>query len=164
MALLGRRAYGWTADGPMVRRMHSARTAWRRGGVWHGAIRSVLGCGASLGKACGLWRRATSVGGALGGARVRTPRARTRGRGVTARRRGAERGRPIFNLLSLSLNTIYSKILNKSEQNFEYENCRSHCPLQLSQRPYGVFLNRFCRSGLPTLNATQFQGTGGTIN
>jgi hypothetical protein len=27
--------------------------------------------------------------------------------------------------------------------------------LQLSQRPYRVFLNRFCTKGLPTLNATQ---------
>jgi hypothetical protein len=59
-------------------------------------------------------------------------------------------------LLSLGLNTI-SKILNKSAQNFEYESCRSHYPLQHSQRPYGVFLIRFCTTSLSTLNATHFQ-------
>jgi hypothetical protein len=50
-----------------------------------------------------------------------------------------------------------SKNLYKSAQNFEYKSCRSQYHLQLSQRPYGVFLNGFCTKGLPTLNATQFQ-------
>jgi hypothetical protein len=41
--------------------------------------------------------------------------------------------------------------LNRSGQ---YENCRSHYPLQFSQRPYGVSPNRFCKGGLPTLNVS----------
>jgi hypothetical protein len=74
----------------------------------HGGERPrCLGRSVGLGKARGLGQRATSGGGASGGARARTPRAR-------ARRRGALRGGPVFNLLSLSLNTIYSKNLNRS--------------------------------------------------
>jgi hypothetical protein len=80
-----------------------------------------------------------------------------RGRGIATRRRGAERGRSVLVLLSLGLNTTNSKILNRSAQNFEYKSCRSHYPLQLSQRPYGVYLSRFCKRSLPTLNVNLCQ-------
>jgi hypothetical protein len=65
-------------------------------------------------------------------------------------------------LLVTSLKLIFSKILYKSAPNIEYKSCRSSYPLPLSKRLYSVFLNRFCRKGLPTLNATQFHWTGGT--
>jgi hypothetical protein len=38
--------------------------------------------------------------------------------------------------------------LNTSAQIFEYGSCTSHYALQLSQRPYGVFLNRFSTTSL----------------
>jgi hypothetical protein len=50
-----------------------------------------------------------------------------------------------------------SNFLNKGAQNFEHESCRPHYPLQLSQRPYGFFLNRFCKRSLPALNANWCQ-------
>jgi hypothetical protein len=62
-----------------------------------------------------------------------------------------------FVLLSTGLKVNNSIFLNTSAQSFEYKSCRSHYHLQLSQRPYRFFLNRFCTKDLPTLNATQFQ-------
>jgi hypothetical protein len=107
MALLARRAYSRTADGPAVRHVHGARTARQWGGAWRGANRRVSGRGAGLGKARGpraardlVWR---GVGRSAG--------ADAEDAGARARRRGAERGRPVLILLSLSLNTIYSKTL-----------------------------------------------------
>jgi hypothetical protein len=61
-----------------------------------------------------------------------------------------------------SLKLIFSKILYTSASNIEYESFRSSYPLPLSKRLYSVFLNRFCREGLPTLNATQLPWIGGT--
>jgi hypothetical protein len=55
-----------------------------------------------------------------------------------------------------------SKFLYTSAPNIEYESWRSQTHLQLSQRLYGVFLNRFFRKGLQTLNATQLPGTEDT--
>jgi hypothetical protein len=71
---------------------------------------------------------------------------------ATSRRDGALAN---FVLLSTYLNANNFNFLNRTVPNFEYESWRSHNHLQLSQRLYGVFLNRFCRKGLPTLNATQ---------
>jgi hypothetical protein len=73
------------------------------------------------------------------------------------RARGRGHSWPVLVLLSLDLNTINYKILNRSAQNIEYESCRSHYPLQLSQRLYGVFLNRFCKKSFPTLNVNMCQ-------
>jgi hypothetical protein len=55
-----------------------------------------------------------------------------------------------------------SNFLYTSAPNVEYESWRSQTHLQLSQRLYGVFLNRFFRKGLQTLNATQLPGTEDT--
>jgi hypothetical protein len=57
-------------------------------------------------------------------------------------------------LLSPCLKAKNSKFFNRTVLNFEYESCRSGYPLQLSKRLYRVFLNKFCRKGLSTLNAT----------
>jgi hypothetical protein len=73
-------------------------------------------------------------------------------RDVAVRRRS---GLNVLLVHCLKLKKI--KNLYKSAQNFEYESCISLYHLQLSQRPYGVFLNGFCTKGLPTLNATQFK-------
>jgi hypothetical protein len=59
-----------------------------------------------------------------------------RGAGARARRRDATSWRRAWPtslvLLSLGLNEVYSKILNKSAQSFEYESCRSYYSLQHS--------------------------------
>jgi hypothetical protein len=57
-------------------------------------------------------------------------------------------------LLAPCLNSNISKILNRTLPADEYESCRSSNPLPLSKRLYGVFLNRFCRKTLPTLNVS----------
>jgi hypothetical protein len=57
-------------------------------------------------------------------------------------------------LLTHCLSTHISIFLNRTAPTDEYESCRSSNPLPLSKRLYRVFLNRFCRRGLPTLNAT----------
>jgi hypothetical protein len=61
------------------------------------------------------------------------------------------------------LTAIFSRNLNRSAQCGQQKSCRSHYPLQLLQRPSSVFLTRFCRNALPTLNAALFQETGGTV-
>jgi hypothetical protein len=71
---------------------------------------------------------------------------------ATSRRDGALTE---FVLLSTCLKANNSKFLNRTTPNFEYESCRSSYPLPLSKSLYSIFLNRFCREGLPTLNATQ---------
>jgi hypothetical protein len=96
----------------------------------------------------GLGRRAASAGMASGAdAEV----ARARGRGVGAR--GVGRHETMLLIPCLSMHN--SKFFNRNEPTDEYESCRSSYPLPLSKRLYSVFLNRFCRRGLPTLNATQ---------
>jgi hypothetical protein len=89
----------------------------------------------------GAWRRPgegvwPGTAGCLG---RRWPRARTpRGRGYA----------PADNVkVYTCLKLKNSNFLNTSAQNSEYESCRSHYHLQLSQRPYGFFLNRFCTKG-----------------
>jgi hypothetical protein len=76
--------------------------------------------------------------------------ARARGGGVAAR--GAGRHESV--LLIPCLSTNISKIWNRTLPIDEYESCRSSNPLPLSKRLYGVFLNRFCRKRLPTLNVS----------
>jgi hypothetical protein len=44
------------------------------------------------------------------------------------------------------LTAIFFRNLNRSAQCDQQESCRSHYPLQLSQKPYSVFLNGFCRN------------------
>jgi hypothetical protein len=79
-----------------------------------------------------------------------------RGTGAALRRDVAAQGAAGQSsiLLILGLNTVYSKILNKIAQHFEYESCNLAI-LYHFQKDYSVFLNRFSRWGLPTLNATQ---------
>jgi hypothetical protein len=115
-----------------------------------------------LGKLRGLGRRAASGGGGLrrrmgADTEGQGQAAHGRGHGVAARRRGSERGQLVFVLLSLGLNMNNFRILNRSVPNFEYESYRSHYPLQLSRKPYRVFLNRFCKKGLATLNVNLCQ-------
>jgi hypothetical protein len=69
--------------------------------------------------------------------------------------RGGALDQIVLKVPCLKLNI--SKILYKSAPNVEYESCRSQTHLQLSQRLYGVFLNRFCSASLSTLYATQLQ-------
>jgi hypothetical protein len=106
-------------------------------GVWRGVDSERHGARDVLGKLCGLGWRAASGGGGLGrrmgaGAEGHGHAARGCGRSVAAQRRDSERGRPIFVLLSLSLNMNNLRILNRRVPNFEYESCRFHYPLQLS--------------------------------
>jgi hypothetical protein len=139
------------ADGPAVRGAHRPvrHGPWRargwedfkepRGmGAWGKARPGTAGC---LGRR-GLGR------GRRGGRRAGAARMAC----VTSRRDGALAD---FVLLSTGLNANNSKFLNRTVPIFEYKSWRSNTHLQLSQRLYGVFLNRFCRKGLPTLNATQ---------
>jgi hypothetical protein len=55
------------------------------------------------------------------------------------------------------LSAKFSKNLNRSAQRGEYESSRSHYPMQLLQRPNGVFLNSFCINCNQSLNATLCQ-------
>jgi hypothetical protein len=71
--------------------------------------------------------------------------------GVAAR--GSGRNEFVLLIPWLSMNN--SKFLNRNVPTDEYESCRSSYPLPLSKSLYSVLLNRFCRKGLPTLNATQ---------
>jgi hypothetical protein len=71
---------------------------------------------------------------------------------ATSRRDGALAGNV---LLRTCLKANNSNFFNKTAPNLEYKSCRSSYPLPLSKRLYGGFLNRFCRKGFPTLNATQ---------
>jgi hypothetical protein len=105
------------------------RAAWGRGELrWEGArgprkARGRLGCR-------GGWRwRAVAGAGAAGG-----------------------RSAVIYSECPC-LTVIFSQNLNRSAQCGQQENCRSHYPLQLSQKSYNVFLNGFCRNVVPTLNA-----------
>jgi hypothetical protein len=133
-----------------IRRRSAVRTGW------YGAIHGVRAAGRTSrslgawarGERRGLGRRAAS-GGAASGTDAEEGGARSV-RDVAARRRSGG-----LCLLSTCLNVNNSKFLNRTVLNFEYESWRSHTHLQFSQRIYGVFLNRFCRKGLPTLNATQ---------
>jgi hypothetical protein len=75
-----------------------------------------------------------SVGGASGGAWCGH---KERGRGVAARRHGAERDRPVLVLLSIGLNTNNSKILNRSAQNFEYESVDLTTPTTFTKAIWG---------------------------
>jgi hypothetical protein len=99
----------------------------------------------------GAWgRRGLGRRAALGAARRVRQGWPARGR---VRCRGGALAQIVLPVTSLKL--IFSKILYTSAPNVEYESCRSRYPLPLSKRLYNVFLNRFCREGLPTLNATQ---------
>jgi hypothetical protein len=140
-----------TAGQRTYRRSITCAAHVRRGsGEARGAGQSRhLGSGNGLGKARDLGRRVASAGGGL-----------RRGRRGGARRgRDTRRGSApadtvtVYSLLKLKI----SIFLNTSAQIFEYESRRFPYPLQLSQRPYGVFLNIFCTHGLPTLNATHIQ-------
>jgi hypothetical protein len=139
-----------TGGSPRARRAYGAATGRR--------VARRLQCTAGHGSA---WER--SAYRVVCGLRRRRPRARTprrRGRVGAASRRdvvawGA--GRHEFVLLIPCLSTNNSQFLNRSVPNDEYESCRSSYPLPLSKRLYSVFNNRYCRKGLPTLNAAQFQ-------
>jgi hypothetical protein len=91
--------------------------------------------------------------GRLGKARPGTASGLGHGAAQTPRSAGGALAQIV--LLVTSLKLIFSKILYTSAPNVEYKSCRSSYPLPLSKRLYSVFLNRFCREGLPTLNATQ---------
>jgi hypothetical protein len=112
-----------------------------------------LGSGDGMGKARDLGRWAASAGGGLGHrCRGGHDTLRSSARNVAVQQRfGRHRDR----VLAFEIENLH--FLNTSAQIFEYESCRSPYPLQLSQRSYGVFLNRFCTHGLPTLNATRIQ-------
>jgi hypothetical protein len=148
-ARLRRRA----VDGPAVRGAHRPvrRGPWRA----HGREDSQA-------SGHGAWGRSTAWDGGLprvARPRARKPRRAARAACVTSRCDGAL---AVFVSLSTCLNTNNSKFLNRTAPNFEYESWRSHTHLQLSQRLYGVFLNRFCRKGLPILNATHLPWIGDT--
>jgi hypothetical protein len=111
-----------------------ARTTQWWGGAWRGAI-----------EASREWRRPGEVArpGTAGSLGRWWPRAQTP-RGGTARARHAARerarrrsGQHRDRVLAFEIEKLH--FLNTSAQLFEYESCRSHYPLQLSQRPYGVF-------------------------
>jgi hypothetical protein len=142
---LGRRAYGGAppsdrrsvARARLVRRIHDGARSGRtprslgaqargEGTAWDGG-RPWAGCGTN-----------TETGRSAGAARGRGRR-----RGAAAPWPNCFAGHPFENDFLKNLVHI-----------FEYESCRSSYPLQLSKRLYRVFLNRFCRRGLPTLNAT----------
>jgi hypothetical protein len=144
---LDRRAYGETL--PTDRRSVACARPVRRG-KWRRAARedSKEPRGVGAWGRHGLGRRATSLCVASG---ADAEGARARGRGVAAR--GA--GRHEIVLMIPCLSTHNSKFFNRSVPTDEYESCRSSYPLPLSRRLYCVFFNRFCRRGLPTLNATQ---------
>jgi hypothetical protein len=83
--------------------------------------------------ACGAARTPARRGARDGLGKPRSLRRRT---GAASRRDvAAQSAASPFCFLSLRLNMNNSKNLNRSVQNFEYKNCRSHYPLQLSQRP-----------------------------
>jgi hypothetical protein len=137
---LGRCAYGGAP--PSDRRSVARARPVRRG---HDDARpredSQEPWGAGAWGRCGLGRRA-----ALGGVR----RGR-QGRPVHATSRRCP-GQTVLPVTTLKM--IVSKILYISAPNVEYESCRSSF-VPLSKKLYSVFLNRFFRKGLPTLNATQ---------
>jgi hypothetical protein len=70
-----------TAGPRRDRRSAACTTRVRRG---DGGNRGISGAASTWGRRVGLGWRATSSGGALGGARVRTPTARARRRGATS--------------------------------------------------------------------------------
>jgi hypothetical protein len=129
-----------TADGPGVRRAHSVRTAARHHGSRLLGQRHVSGC-------VDLGRRTTSSREVVGKAR-RLGRRGSAGTGwrraargrATSRRTSA---RPDTVLLGLLLKLIFSKNLNTTRPNFEYESYRSSYPLSIPKSLYGVFLHRF---------------------
>jgi hypothetical protein len=83
-----------------------------------------------------------------------------RGREGVGSRRSARPARFYFAEPYFRHQLLQCKNLNRSWPNFEYENCRSSNPLSLSKRLYRVFLNRICKGGLPTLNASLCAWTG----
>jgi hypothetical protein len=135
---------------------------WRTGGPWRaptGTARSMacarpggfpdLGA-RRLGKEPSLEQRAALGGAASGAARTAS---------ATSRHDDALTENV---LLSPCLKAKNSKFFNRTVLNFEYESCRPSYPLPLSKRLYRVFLTRFCRKCLSTLNATHLSWTGGT--
>jgi hypothetical protein len=135
-----RRGYGATA------RRHAR--GWPRGASGRGHLGTRWPQSAGPRATCGADAKDGRRAGAVRGAR------RAWHRGVAA---------PLPKSFAGSLlNSNISKILNRTLPTDEYESCRSSYPLPLSKRLYRVFLNRFCRKGLPTLNATQLPWTGDT--
>jgi hypothetical protein len=122
--------------------------------------RAVARCAAGE---CGssTWRARTSRGPrcvrCLGKARPGTACDTDAEAARHARRRGAERSWLEIVSQCPCLNVKISKNLNRSAQSGEYESCRSHYPLQLLQRLYGVFLHGFWTNCYQTLNATLFR-------
>jgi hypothetical protein len=154
-AVLRRSSAGARTAGPRTDRRSVACVAHVRhgDGEARGAGQSRrLESGDSLGKARDLGRRPASPSVASG---ANAERARARGCGVAARRHGVGRGPTRICVADPCLSKNKSQFLNRSVPTDEYEICRSSYPLPLSKRLYSVFLNRFCRKGLPTLNATQ---------
>jgi hypothetical protein len=45
---------------------------------------------------------------------------------------------------------VFSNFCNRSDPRWLYKSCRALNPLQLLERLYRVFLNQFCRKGMPT--------------
>jgi hypothetical protein len=143
---LDRHVYGGAP--PSNRRSMARARLVRRGqtvACGLGGLQGALGRG-RVGKA-----RPGTAGG-LGRRAAWTPRSSGAPAHATSRRGGAL-AQIVLPVTSLKL--IFSKILYTSAPNVEYESCRSSYPLPLSKLLYSVFLNRFCREGLPTLNATQ---------
>jgi hypothetical protein len=121
--------------GPEVRQVRGACTARRRGDT-HGAdFEACRGAGAYGRGGLDCWGLGLRV--------ARTPRSQRTG---AASRRSARPAR--FYLLRPTLATNYSKKLNRSWPNFEYENCRSRNPLSLSKKgSMGFFSTNFAGKG-----------------
>jgi hypothetical protein len=98
--------------------------------------------------------------------KVRLGRRETSGATRGVARRARRRGATAFWLNSCCWASVWKWItpffFNTSASIVEYESWRSTYPLPLSKRLYRVFLNRFCRRDLPTLNVTHLSWTGGT--
>jgi hypothetical protein len=136
---LGRRTYG--------RRRRRAGGPPRARRAYGGAVRGVLGRGErrEVWASGGAQPRAEEASGRRAGHGHRgsagAGRRRTAHGHAMSRCAGAQPGTV---LLSLSLKLNYSKNLNTTRPNFEYESYRSSYPLSFSKRLYGVFLHRFC--------------------
>jgi hypothetical protein len=100
--------------------------------------------------------------GSLGWHMERTPR---RGRaGARPRRDVTTQSAPGTNCFAEHcLNLNNSRNLYRVHKTLNTKVVDLNTPLQLSQRSYGVFLNRFCERSLPTLNDNLCQRIGGTV-
>jgi hypothetical protein len=147
-AVVSRRTHVWRARGSDRRSARCTPRVWRDGEATCARL-----------KMRHIWARTHRDAG---------PRA-ARGADTKAGRRAG--ARDIASLRRHGLNVLpvhylkwnNSKNLYRSVQNFEIKSCRSQYHLQLSQRPYVVFLNRFCKRSLLTLNVNLCPWIGGTV-